>query len=239
MTSHALVLRSLRYGDQQVILDLFTESAGTVPFMVRLPRNGKRGISASMWQPLSLVDVTWEPRPRLNFQKLQELSVWQPWHDLPFQPMKATMVLFLAEFLAHALRSEQTDGPLFDFLVSSLQWLDAAEERYSNFHVVFLLHLSRFLGFMPNADDWQPGSCFDLQAASFVCARPASPYYIEGDEAALVQKFLRMDYRSMRAVRLNGAMRRRALELIVLFYRLHIPDFPELKSLDVLAEVFA
>jgi len=239
MTSHALVLRSLRYGDQQVILDLFTESAGTVAFLVRLSRRGKHSISATLWQPLSLVDVTWEPRPRLNFQKPQELTVWQPWHELPFQPMKTTIDLFLAEFLSHALRSEQADGPLFDFLVNSLQWLDAAKDRYSNFHIVFLLHLSRFLGFMPNADDWQPGSYFDLQAASFVRARPANPYYIEGDEAALVQKFLRMDYRSMRAVRLNGAMRRRALELIVLFYRLHIPDFPELKSLDVLTEVFA
>jgi DNA repair protein RecO (recombination protein O) len=48
-----------------------------------------------------------------------------------------------------------------------------------------------------------------------------------------------MDYRSMRAVGLNGAARRRTLQLIVLFYRLHIPEFPEVRSLEVLADVFS
>lgn len=239
MTSHGIVLRSLRYGDQQVILDVFTETSGTVPFIVRLPRNGKHGAKASAWQPMALVDVMWEPRPRMNFQKPQELMLWQPWRDLPFHPAKASIALFLSEFLSHALSSEQENKPLFDFVVRSFQWLDTATERFANFHVVFLLHLSRFLGFMPNVEDWEAESYFDLQAASFVRARPAHPYYIVPAEAALVSKFLRMDYRTMRAVGLNGTVRRRALDLIVLFYRLHIPNFPELKSLEVLGEVFA
>jgi DNA repair protein RecO (recombination protein O) len=48
-----------------------------------------------------------------------------------------------------------------------------------------------------------------------------------------------MNIRSMQVVGLNGAMRRRALEIVTEFYRLHVPEFPELKSLHVLAEVFA
>lgn len=238
MRSHGIVLHSLRYDDQKVILDIFTEAAGTVSFMVRLPRNGKHGARASVWQPLALVDVLWEPRHRMSLQKPEELVLWHPWRDLPFQPSKSAVGLFLSEFLFHALRSEQENGALFDFVVSSLLWLDTATTRYANFHVVFLLHLSRFLGFMPNVEEWSEGSFFDLQAASFARARPAHPYYIEPSEAALVQKFLRMDYRTMRAVGLNGAGRRRALELITQFYRLHIPEFPEIKSLGVLAEVF-
>ena len=149
------------------------------------------------------------------------------------------MGLFLSEFLSHALRSEQENGPLFDFLTSSLHWLDEADRRFANFHVVFLLHLSRFLGFMPNADDWEPGAFFDLQAASFTLSRPLHPFYIDAEESSLVSKFLRMDYRSMRAVGLNGAARRRTLQLIILFYRLHIPEFPEVRSLEVLSDVFS
>lgn len=239
MTSQGIVLRSLRYGDQKVILDIFTESAGTVAFLVRLPRSGKRGARASLWQPLSLVEVSWEPHLRANIQKPTELNLWHPWRDLPFHPAKAAIGIFLAEFLSYALRSEQENGPLFDFAFSSLQWLDEADGRFANFHLVFLLHLSRFLGFMPNVDDWREGAFFDLQGASFVDVRPAHSFYIEGAEAALVSKFLRMDYRTMRVVALNGAMRRRALELICLFYRLHIPEFPEVKSLQVLTDVFA
>lgn len=238
MRSHGIVLRSLRYSDQQIILDIFTEEAGTIPYILRLPRNNKRGTKAAVWQPLSLVEVLWEPHLKANLQKPKELTLWQPWRDMPFRPAKTAICIFLSEFLGHALRSEQENEGLFRFIVNSLQWLDEADSRYSSFHIVFLLHLSRFLGFMPNVEDWEEGSIFDLQAASFTRARPAHPFYIEGAEAALVSRFLRMDYRSMRAVGLNGTTRRRALELIVLFYRLHVPELPELKSMDVLMEVF-
>lgn len=239
MFSHGIVLHSLRYGDRQIILDIFTEVSGTVSFLVRQPRSGRLGARASVWQPLSLVEVVWNPQAKANLQKPQELTLWHPWRDLPFQPVKAAIGMFLSEFLSYALRSEQENAALFGFVTNSLLWLDEADSRYANFHIVFLLHLSRFLGFMPNVDAWTPGAYFDLQAASFTPTHPAHPFYIEGAEASLVSKFLRMDYRSMRAVGLNGIARRRALELIALFYRLHIPEFPALKSLEVLAEVFA
>lgn len=236
--SHGIILHSLHYGDRKVILDVFTEAAGCVSFITASKTSSQRGIRPSTWQPLALVEVVWEPHPKSSLQKPQELTLWQPWRDLSFRPLKSAVSLFLSDFLFHALRSEQQNALLFDFVVASLRWFDQAESRYSNFHIVFLLHLSRFLGFMPNVDDWQPRSYFDLQAASFVAILPHHPYYLEPDEAALVCKFFRMDYRSMRAVALNGRARRRTLDLIVLFYRLHLPEFPELKSLEVLSEVF-
>ena len=42
----------------------------------------------------------------------------------------------------------------------------------------------------------------------------------------------------MRRVRLSGAARSRMLEVIVAFYRLHVPDLPEMRSLAVLRETF-
>lgn len=236
--SHGIVLHSLRYGDTQVIVNIFTEMAGTVAFIVNQPRAGKRGVKASAWQPLSLVEVVWEPRASASLQKPKELTLWQPWQSLPFEPAKATVALFLGEFLGHALRSEQENAPLFAFMLNGLSWLDESEQHYANFHIVFLLHLTRFLGFLPNVDDWHEGSYFDLQGAMFTDIAPAHRHYLNPEESALVPKFLRMNIRSMQAVGLNRALRRRALEIVTEFYRLHIPEFPELKSLEVLAEVF-
>jgi len=236
--SRGIVLHSLRYGDSQVIVSIFTELAGTVSFIVRQPRSGRRGVKASAWQALSLVEVAWESRLNANIQKAKELTLWQPWRSLPFEPTKAAVSLFLGEFLSHALRSEQENQTLFEFMVNSLSWFDESEEHFTNFHIVFLLHLTRFLGFLPNVDDWHEGSLFDLQGAMFVDEVPTHIYYLNPEEAALVPKFLRMNIRSMQAVGLNGAMRHRALEIVEEFYRLHIPEFPELRSLEVLTEVF-
>ena len=234
-----IVLHALRYGDNSVIVEIYTQALGSVSFLVRQSQGGKNRLRASLWQPLTLVEVVWVQHPQANLQKPRELTIWKPWHDIPFQPVKATMALFLGEFLWRTLHSEQANPPLFHYMLNALTWLDESDEAVVNFHIVFLLHLTRFLGFQPNMDTWEEGACFDLLAASFTRTRPAHPYYIDAVEAALVPKFMRMDIRSMRAVRLNGAMRRRALEIIVLYYRLHIPEFPELKSLAVLTEVFS
>ncbi len=209
-----------------------------VPVIVKMPSRGRRGAKASMWQPLSLVELVWEPHLNANLQKPVEISLWRPWRSLSMEPYKASMSLFMSEFLYGALRKEQENRPLFEFLVNALSWFDESEAHFANFHIFFLLHITRFLGFFPNVEDWQEGSFFDLVSATFTCSCPSHIHYLHPQEAALVPKFLRMDLRTMQVVGLNRDIRRRVLTVIAEFYRLHIPEFPEIRSLDVLAEVF-
>lgn len=239
MRSYGIVLHSVRYNDTQLIIDIFTESAGMVPVIVKIPRRGRQGAKACVWQPLSLVELVWEPRLNANLQKPTEISLWRPWRSLSIEPFKAAMSLFMSEFLYDALRREQENKPLFEFMVNALSWFDETDTHFVNFHIFFLLHLTRFLGFFPNVEDWQEGSYFDLESATFTFSCPSHIHFLHPHEAALVPKFLRMNLRSMQAVGLNREIRRRALNIVADFYRLHIPEFPEIRSLDVLAEVFA
>ena len=65
--------------------------------------------------------------------------------------------MFLAEFLYRALKEEAPNEPLFAYLQHSIRWLDECEGRsFANFHLVFLMRLSRFLGLYPNVDDTSP-----------------------------------------------------------------------------------
>ncbi|MCR5820048.1 MAG: DNA repair protein RecO [Bacteroidaceae bacterium] len=237
--SRGIVLHALRYGDNKMVVSVFTEACGTVSFMLRQPRPGKRsGTRAVMWQPLTLVDVSWEDR-RDTIKKPHEWSLAIPWKSIPFNPHKSAIALFLGEFLYRVLRSEAANKPLFQYMFTSLEWLDECDEHFSNFHIVFLLHLTRFLGFYPNVEDWHEGMYFDLQNAIFTSSVPLHPHYLMPREAALVPKFLRLDVRKMRAVHLNGAIRSRTLASLIEFYRLHIPEIPEIKSLNVLSDVFS
>ena len=63
--------------------------------------------------------------------------------------------------------------------------------------------------------------------------------YLEPQEADLIPLFMRMNYDTMRFFAMNRLERGRYLEVLDEYYRLHVPEFPELKSLDVLKEVFA
>ena len=118
-------------------------------------------------------------------------------------------------------------------------WLDDCREGFANFHLVFLMRLSRFLGLYPNLEDYHNGDYFDLLNACFTSSRPQlHSSYINPEEAGRLRQLMRMNYETMHLFGMSRAERTRCLTIMNDYYRLHLPDFPALKSLDVLKELF-
>ena len=113
-----------------------------------------------------------------------------------------------------------------------------ASEGYANFHLVFMIRLSMFLGFFPNLESYEPGACFDLRSGCFSTTVPPHPDYIQADEAEAMVGLMRLSFTTMRLFRMSREQRNRCVDVILDFYRLHIPAFPELKTLGVVRELF-
>ena len=236
--SEALVLHTLKYGDSRLIVDMFTRSHGRLSFIVSLPKSPKGKIKKQFFQPLTLLEIETDVRPKLQLQKLSDVRLLLPFATIPFEPDKLAISLFVAEFLYYALRGEQQNALLFDYVTDSIQWLDGQEGRFANFHLVFLMRLSRFLGFYPNLDDYSAGDYFDLRESIFLSAPPVHRDFLYPHEAEMVQLMMRMDFATMHLFQMSHTERNRLLEVALSYYRLHIPDFPELKSLSVLQELY-
>ena len=236
--TEAIVLHSFKYGESRIIADLFTREAGRVSFIVSMPKSQKSRMKKQYFQPMTLLEVECDLRPRQQLQKLKEVRLLTAWTSLPFSPEKLAIALFAAEFLYHALRSEQQNVPLFCYVCDSMQWLDAAPSGYANFHLTFLMHLSRFLGFYPNLSGDDRDSIFDLQAGCFSRQVPMHRDFLQPDEAQKIRLLMRMDFPTMHLYRLSRHDRGRIVEVLLRYYRLHLPDFPELKSLSVLQELW-
>ena len=274
-TLRGIVLRTVRYGDTSLIVDLFTESHGRMSFMASTLRAKRSVRSVSFWQPLSMVEFSAELLP--NGGKLprpSDVRTYYNYIDLPFSPIKSTLALFLAEFLSAALREEKENTPLYRYIESSLQWLDLADSPASiaNFHLAFLMHLSRFIGIYPNLDvsgDLNPDPplsavnsplstvhCplstlnsqlstlnsqlyFDLLAGTYCDRQPSHAHFLRNEEARVLPVLFRMNYPTMHLFRLSRRERQRILHVLNEYYRLHVPGFPELKSLEILQELFS
>ena len=237
--SRAVVLKVIRYNDESVIAEAFTEAQGCVSFLVRISRSRRAAVRHTLFRPLALLDLGWNHRPAAGLQRLRSASVSVPLSSLPYEPDKASVALFLAEFLHYALRGEPESQSLFRYVAASVVWLDTCGAGYANFHFVFLLRLTRFLGFYPNLEGAGPGAFFDLEKACFVTEQPSHSHFVAPPVAALLPKLMRLNYATMRLFRFSGAERSRLLAGINDYYRLHVAGFPELKSLPVLAEVFS
>lgn len=236
--TQAIVLHSLKYGETRLVVDMFTKSHGRLSFLVSIPKSPRTRVKKQLFQPLTLLEAEIDVRPTAQLQKLKDLRLDYPFVSLPFHPHKLAISLFVAEFLYYALRSEQHNESLYDYIASSIQWLDSQPDSFANFHLVFLMRLSRFLGFYPNLDDYQTGDYFDLRESIFCRQPPVHHDILQPDEAAKLQLMMRMDYPTMHLFRLSRHERNRLLEVAVTYYRLHLPNFPELKSLAVLQQLF-
>ena len=232
-----LIFHALRYSDDQLIVEGLARNYGRVSFMVRISHAPRAKVRHVIFQPMAVLEVQWEENPRAKLMRPIAARVSQPWSSLHTSPIKAAITLFLAEFLLQVCRNEQSGELFFDYLLHSLTWLDTAEEGFANFHLLFLMRLAQFLGIAPNTSDTGL-PFFDLMAAEFVSRAPAHAYYIYGDEARAFEQLLRMNFSTMHLFQLTRTQRNRILELILTYYRLHIPSLPELKSWEVLREIF-
>ena len=234
--TEAIVLHSLKYGEGRIIVDMFTREQGRQSFIVSTPRSDRSRIKKQYLQPLTLLQLECDLRPQVQLQKLRDASLLTPLPSLLSDPKKLTFGLFVSEFLYHALRGEQQNVPLFSYVRSSIEWLDGCQEAFANFHLVFLMRLSRFLGFWPNLED--AGDYFDLRSATFCATPPGHQDYLMPQEAGRIRLLMRMDFPTMHLFRLSRVERARILEILLLYYRLHLPAFPELRSLAVLQELY-
>ena len=234
-----IVLHTLKYNDTSNIVDIYTEQGGRASFLVKVSRSRKAGVQNVLFQPLALVEIEADVRPTTNLYRIREAKSLYPFRSLPYHPYKSSIAMFLAEFLYRAMREEAPNEPLFAYLVHSIRWLDECGDRsFANFHLVFLMRLSRFLGLYPNVDDYTSGCYFDMLNACFTPLLPKSGTFLKPDEAARIRLLLRMNYETMHLFAMSRAERGRCLTVINDYYRLHLPDFPILKSLDVLKELF-
>ncbi|MCR5159751.1 MAG: DNA repair protein RecO [Prevotella sp.] len=234
--TEGIVLHSLKYGERRVIVDIFTREQGRLSFIVPVPRSERSKIKKQYLQPLTLLQLECDVRPQQQLQKLRDASLLQPLPSLLSDPKKLTICLFVSEFLYHALKGEQQNTPLFDYVRSSIEWLDGCQDTFANFHLVFLMRTARFLGFFPNLEE--EGDYFDLRGATFCSAPPLHRDFLLPQEAGRIRLLMRMDYPTMHLFRLSRLERGRILEILLLYYRLHLPAFPELRSVAVLQELY-
>jgi DNA repair protein RecO (recombination protein O) len=175
--------------------------------------------------------------PGKSIQRLKEMRMEQSFTGIPFDPIKNSLALFLSEVLFRTLRQSEPDESLYLFLENSILQLDCSEARNSNFHLVFLLKLTRYLGFEPNQDETK-ATYFDLMNGVFLKEKPIHVHFILPEVTEDFIRVLNADYSTMHNLSFTRARRADLLRGIVEYYQLHLPEFHGLHSLPVLQSLF-
>lgn len=231
-----IVLGSVKYGDTSIILKTYSREHGLLSFIAGNVRGKKTGpLRSSMIQVLNQLEVVFYPHSKSDIKRLKEVRVPQPYQSISFDPYKNCISLFLAEVIRYFIREEEVNVPLYTFMSEAFYLLDATEEGTANFHLVFLYQLSTYLGFKP--EEPSPHPFFDLVNGIYTRAEPPHGQYLSDPLLEQWKTLAETDLNQLTGLRMSGDKRRALVEKLLVYYRLHLKDFGELKSLDVLHAV--
>ncbi len=234
--SRGIVFQQFKYADTSLIVKIFTEELGMRSYMVKGVRSKKAKFKPSLFEPLTLLEMQVYNKPNQNLQHIKEARVTYQWHHISFSIEKQTVLLFLDEILYKTVREESPNKELFQWIFHQLSWFDLEEQHFINFHLFFMLQLTRFLGFYPKNEYFKSTSdlVFDMQEGHFSRHRPFHPYFIEKDTAQNLLLLLQSSLNTLKNFHISNQKRRQLLDMLVSYYQLHLPELGKIKSLEIL-----
>lgn len=236
VTTKAIVLSSLKYGDTSLIVKAFTETDGLKSYLLKGVLTSKKGkFKAALFQPLTQLELVANHKNKGTLESLKDAKVYGPYRSLHSNIVKNGVVLFLAEMLSSSVQEEQNNSAMYNYLEYSLNWLDKAD-KVANFPILFLLNLTKFLGFYPD-DSARHLPYFDLQNGHFVGTPSLNPL-LTGDELNTFKAFLGINFDALISIKTTKTNRQELLKKVILFYELHLHGFRKPRSLSVLNAVF-
>lgn len=237
--TRGIVLNMIPYNDKTSFVHMYTDKFGRATYAVPNTRSKRAKLPKSLFSPFMLLEMEVEHTPGREIHKIAEARIAESHIHLYTDPIKNAVVLFLAEMLSRVIREQEQNLPLYHFLTDAISLYELLEEGKANFHLLFLLRISEFLGFRINRETYREGYWLDLTEGCFLPTVPAHSWYMTPPEAYLLHAVLNMQFSNMATYQFNREQRTALLDKIVLYFRLHLPDLKEIRSLEVLKMLFA
>lgn len=236
ITTKAIVISSLKYSEADLIVKCFTEAAGLKTYLLRNILKSKKGkLKASMFQPLTQLEIVANHKEKGALENMREAKVVNSYQSIHSNIYKSSMLLFLAEMLKNSILEEEENQDLYDFLEKSFNWLDE-NDHIANFHLIFLVKLTKYLGFYPETSKMDL-NYFNLLEGIFE-DHEANVYCISGENLEIFKQILASDFQNEKNLKLNKLKRNNFLNMLLIYYDLHLQNFRKPKSLVVLNEMF-
>ncbi|WP_298340408.1 DNA repair protein RecO [uncultured Algibacter sp.] len=237
ITTKVIVLSKLKYKDNDLIVKCYTQEMGIVSFLLRGIFKSKKGNSKAVYfQLLSQLQLEYTYKNNRSLQSIKDTKLNYLYTSVHSNILKGAITMFLSEVLTNVLQEEEQNQTLYAYLESTFLWLDS-ESECANFHLLFLLKLTKYLGFYPDINNIE-FPFFNLYEGRFEY-NSTNKYAITGENLTLLKTLLGTTFDALPNIKINVRQRQSFLSMILLYFELHLGSFKTPKSLQVLNQVFS
>lgn len=232
-----MVLHTVKYGDNSLVVFMLTDIKGRTSFMVRGVKSGRGGNKLALFQPMFVVEFEAASSSKAQMDTIREVHSAIALETLPFDIVKSTIALFMAEVLYRLVRDVEPESPLFDFVCDAVERLDRIEAGVANFHLKFMVELSRHLGFYPSSD-YRQGDVLDIREGVFINYEPSHGKVMSVENSQTLARFMVTDFDTLDTIPMNRTLRDSFLSAMLEYFDYHLDSVRNIRSVEILRTVF-
>lgn len=233
--TQGFVLKLLKYGDTSAILYIYTRDFGMKSFMIKGFFGAKKKQLRILQFPLVQVELSFKLNPHADIINLYQVFPVNVFGKIDQNPVKLLIMQFLSEVLHISLKNDEPNKRLYQHLERQLFVFYEKREKFADFHLIFFVKLTSFLGFFPNAENVTL-PFFDLQEGKFT-AQKNSLFGLNEMDTKLWLKLIQSEFTKDSANQFHRKQREKLLQILLNYYQVHIPGFYTPKSLEIIQEV--
>lgn len=237
--TRGIVLHHIKYNDSSIIAYIYTELFGRQTYIIKGVHGKKSKIKINIFAPLQILELNVSNRSNRELQIINEAKTAEPLLNIPVDITKSSVSVFIAEILYKSLREETPNPDLFHFLTESILQLDKGTKGVQNFHLYFLMKLTKYLGFFPENNYAENTHYFDMAEGHFVSKMPVHPYFLDRETAKQFSAFINILYENINSIFVSKTVRDELLSKIIQYYQVHLIALNDIKSREVLRDVFS
>ena len=215
--TRGIVLNYIKYGDTSIICKIYTEQFGLQSYIINGIRKSKSK-NIGLFQPLNILDLVVYHKKTSGLQRIKESKLDYAYKTLHLDMKKISVCFFLSEFLTRISQNDDDQKDNFDFIKDSLIVFDRLEENYSNFHIQFLIKLSKYFGIDIGKSKHLTGENVEDDINLFVDACINNSYEVN--------------------IKSNNILRNNVINLIIEHYSRNLDININLNSTNILKEIF-
>lgn len=238
LSTPALVLHTTSYSESSVIAKIFTRQLGVRSYIIKGVRKSGSKTKQNLLQPLSHLDLVVYNNPKTQINYIKEMG--QHAHRQQEQCRQLSEVavhnalrFFMTEVLYKTLREEEPMPDLFDYVADTCSF-QSTDIKPSQQPILFLLKVSRHLGIEPLDNYSVREPLFDMLAGRY---QYAGEQTLNASISQLLHYYLQALHTGSPLPIATLAQRTELINRLLEYYQIHLAEFRNFKSHEILHTV--
>jgi len=234
--SRGIVFKCLKYSENSVIVDLYTLDKGMRSYIISGLSSKKNRAKSICFQHLNILNVVAYDKPDGQLARIKEQSIAYHYTRLHIDVVRSSIGLFALEVSRNSIKEFEQNKALYDYIESFFVYLDTCDSGTGLLAIKYMLDLTVHLGIVPMGNWSTVKPYFDLYEGQYKAQ--AGKYTISSESSRMIYKIHTVAVVDLSEISTNKKERDLLLDHMLMYYRLHIEHFQELKSIDVLRTIF-